>query len=171
MFSVLSTSILNQTWPPLVSFNFLFSIEKSFWSKFIDVRNDPNGASTCNPKECQLPDCWCSEDGTEIPGNLTASTVPQMITITFDDAVNAENFELYSSKKAWPYFIECVPWLEKGGHLSLLIWLLEIFSSDRKNPNGCPVRGTFYVSHQYTNYRDVQFLWNIGHEIAAHSVT
>nr|XP_012153782.1 PREDICTED: uncharacterized protein LOC100882646 isoform X3 [Megachile rotundata]XP_012153793.1 PREDICTED: uncharacterized protein LOC100882646 isoform X3 [Megachile rotundata] len=108
-----------------------------------DLRNDPNGALTCNPKECHLPNCWCSQDGTRIPGNLTASTVPQMITITFDDAVNAENFELFS----------------------------KIFSNDRKNPNGCPVRGTFYVSHQYTNYRDVQYLWNVGHEIAAHSVT
>ncbi|XP_078047142.1 chitin and LDLR binding deacetylase 3 [Augochlora pura] len=108
-----------------------------------DVRNDPNGATPCDPKKCQLPDCWCSEDGTQIPGNLTASTIPQMITISFDDAVNAENFELYS----------------------------KIFSGDRKNPNGCPVRGTFYISHQYTNYRDVQYLWNVGHEIAAHSVT
>ena len=47
----------------------------------------------------------------------------------------------------------------------------EIFTDDRKNPNGCPIKGTFYISHQYTNYRDVQYLWNIGHEIAAHSVT
>ncbi|XP_026299909.1 uncharacterized protein LOC725391 isoform X3 [Apis mellifera] len=108
-----------------------------------DIRNDPNGALPCDPKRCHLPDCWCSKDGTAIPGNLTASTVPQMISITFDDAVNAENFELFS----------------------------KIFSNNRKNPNGCPARATFYVSHQYTNYRDVQYLWNIGHEIAAHSVT
>lgn len=68
---------------------------------FIDigVRNDPNGALPCDSKECRLPNCWCSEDGTVVPGNLTASTVPQMISITFDDAVNAENFELFSSRK------------------------------------------------------------------------
>lgn len=83
----------------------------------------------CDPKRCHLPNCWCSKDGTAIPGNLTASTVPQMISITFDDAVNAENFELFS----------------------------KIFSNNRKNPNGCPARATFYVSHQYTNYRDVQY--------------
>ena len=29
-----------------------------------------------------------------------------------------------------------------------------------KNPNGCPIHGTFYVSHQYTNYAMVQKLWN-----------
>ncbi|OXU32100.1 hypothetical protein TSAR_002941, partial [Trichomalopsis sarcophagae] len=47
----------------------------------------------------------------------------------------------------------------------------ELFTDNRKNPNGCPIRATFYVSHQYTNYRDVQQLWNLGHEIAVHSVT
>lgn len=47
----------------------------------------------------------------------------------------------------------------------------EIFTDDRKNTNGCPIKGTFYISHQYTNYRDVQYLWNTDHEIAAHSVT
>ncbi|XP_011151123.1 uncharacterized protein LOC105190208 [Harpegnathos saltator] len=108
-----------------------------------DALHDTNAAPVCEPQKCRPPDCWCSEDGTRIPENLTALAVPQMITITFDDAVNAENFELYS----------------------------KIFTDDRKNPNGCPIRGTFYISHQYTNYRDVQYLWNVGHEIAAHSVT
>ncbi|XP_015108931.1 uncharacterized protein LOC107035846 [Diachasma alloeum] len=108
-----------------------------------DNQNDPNAAFPCDPEKCSLPNCWCSHDGKQIPGNLTISNVPQMITITFDDAVNAENFDLYT----------------------------KLFNDDRKNPNGCPIRATFYVSHQYTNYRDVQYLWNGGHEIAAHSVT
>ena len=51
--------------------------------------------------------------------------VPQMITITFDDAVNDENWKLYQNK---------------------------LFKSSRKNPNGCPIHATFYVSHEYTNY-------------------
>lgn len=46
-----------------------------------------------------------------------------------------------------------------------------ILTEDRKNPNGCPIKATFYVSHQYTNYRDVQYLWNAGHEIAIHSIS
>lgn len=66
-----------------------------------DVQNDPNGAVSCNPKECRLPNCWCSSDGTQVPGNLTASMAPQMITVTFDDAVNAENFELFSSRRSY----------------------------------------------------------------------
>ncbi|XP_051176820.1 chitin deacetylase 1 isoform X1 [Leptopilina boulardi] len=108
-----------------------------------DTKNDPNSATNCNPRKCLLPDCWCSKDGTQIPGNFSASSVPQMIIVTFDDAVNSENFDLYT----------------------------KIFTDERKNPNGCPVRATFYISHQYTNYRDVQYLWNAGHEIATHSVT
>ncbi|XP_043270811.1 chitin deacetylase 1 isoform X2 [Venturia canescens] len=111
--------------------------------EYCDGKVDPNSATLCDPWKCKLPDCWCSNDGKKIPGNLSISDVPQMITITFDDAVNADNFNLYT----------------------------KLFSNDRKNANGCPIRGTFYVSHQYTNYRDVQYLWNVGHEIAAHSVT
>ncbi len=94
--------------------------------------------------QCTLPDCFCSVDGTLIPGGMAASDVPQMITITFDDAVNDENWELYQKK---------------------------LFPPSRKNPNGCPVHATFYVSHEYTNYAMIQKMWNQGHEIAVHSIT
>lgn len=67
------------------------------------MRHDTNATPACDTQKCRLPNCWCSKDGTRIPGNLTVLAVPQMIMITFDDAVNAENFELYSSKK--PVFI------------------------------------------------------------------
>ncbi|XP_046434302.1 chitin deacetylase 1 [Neodiprion fabricii] len=108
-----------------------------------DTEKDRNAAPSCDPEKCHLPDCWCSKEGTRVPGNLSVSNIPQMISITFNDAVNAENIDLYSN----------------------------IFNDARRNPNGCPIRGTFYVSHQFTNYRDVQSLWNNGHEIAVHSVT
>lgn len=62
------------------------------------MRHDINAAPVCDAQKCRLPNCWCSKDGIRIPGNLTALAIPQMIAITFDDAVNAENFELYSSK-------------------------------------------------------------------------
>ena len=66
-----------------------------------------------------------------------------MVTITFDDAVNFENWDLYE----------------------------RIFRKERTNPNGCRIHATFYVSHEYTNYQYVQKLWNNGHEIAVHSIT
>lgn len=109
-----------------------------------DVENDPNAAEGCDLSVCQLPECFCSKDGTLIPGRLEPNQVPQMIVLTFDDAINFENWDLYTSK---------------------------LFLPQHKNPNGCPVRGTFYVSHQYTNYQQVQKMWNDGHEIAIHSIT
>ena len=70
--------------------------------------------------------------------------MPQLIYITFDDAVNDENWKLYQDR---------------------------IFPEKYKNPNGCPIHGTFYVSHEYTNYAMVNKLWNQGHEISVHSIT
>lgn len=109
-----------------------------------DADNDPNAASPCDYETCVLPDCFCSVDGTLIPGNLEVNQVPQMVIITFDDAVNSENWDLYNKK---------------------------LFTPTRKNPNGCNIHATFYTSHEYNNYQYVQKLWNDGHEIAAHSIT
>ncbi|KOB66971.1 Uncharacterized protein OBRU01_20493, partial [Operophtera brumata] len=92
-----------------------------------DCANDTHiGCSdgSCIPAEyflaCQLPECYCSENGTSIPGNL-----------------------------------------EPTQH---------ILPPSRTNPNGCPVKATFFISHPYTNYRHVQKLWNDGHEIAVNSI-
>ena len=41
----------------------------------------------------------------------------------------------------------------------------------RFNPNGCPIKATFYVSHEWTDYAQVQDLYADGHEIASHTVT
>lgn len=77
------------------------------------------------------------------PGNLTASQTPQIVLITFDDAVSEINKEYYD----------------------------EFFSSNRTNPNGCPISATFYVSHEWTDYGMVQNLYAEGHEIASHTVS
>jgi len=113
-----------------------------------DVDSDPNRAPACDKTICKLPDCFCSEHGTTVPGNLcpegrNCDKVPQMVTITFDDAINHNNIELYRS----------------------------IFNKQRLNPNGCDIKGTFFVSHKYSNYRHVQEVHEQGHEIAAHSIT
>lgn len=110
---------------------------------FPDAESDPNRAPPCDLKTCVLPDCFCSEDGTSIPGDLPVKDVPMMITITFDDAINNNNIELYK----------------------------EIFNGNRKNPNGCDIKATYFVSHKYTNYSAVQETFRKGHEIAVHSIT
>lgn len=66
----------------------------------------------------------------------------QLITVTFDDAVNVINYEQY--QKLFDGLI---------------------------NPDNCSARGTFFVSHEYTDYTLVNALYQQGHEIALHSVT
>jgi len=107
------------------------------------VDQDPNRAPDCDLAQCILPDCFCSSDGTRVPGGLDPDKVPQMITITFNGAVNSDNIDLYQ----------------------------DIFTSERQNPNGCSIKGSFYVSHKYTNYSSVQELHRQGHEIGVFSVT
>jgi hypothetical protein len=116
-----------------------------------DIDTDPNRAPICDTTICKLPDCFCSDDGVQVPGGLCevspagtdCRNVPQMVTITFDDAINNNNIDLYA----------------------------EIFNRQRKNPNGCDIKATFFVSHKYTNYSAVQEGHHMGHEIAAHSIT
>ena len=112
-----------------------------------DSRNDPNRASECDPELCRyyslisyliygfkmflrLPECYCSVSGKEIPGNLPPEQVPQMIMISFDDAVNTNIYEEIE----------------------------RFLGSGLKNPNGCDIKTTFFVSHQYNNYSMVQVL-------------
>jgi len=66
-----------------------------------------------------------------------------MVLLTFDDSVNDLNKKLYQ----------------------------ELFERGRVNPNGCPIAATFYVSHEWTDYSQVQNLYADGHEIASHSIT
>ncbi|XP_050549101.1 uncharacterized protein LOC126910517 isoform X4 [Daktulosphaira vitifoliae] len=124
-------------------------------SEFIDVykyppkRPDPiyptpqpdKTAAKCRKDVCQLPDCSCG--GKEIPGDLTPEETPQMVLLTFDDSVNDLNKGLYT----------------------------DLFEKGRVNPNGCPISATFYVSHEWTDYSQVQNLYAAGHEMASHSVS
>ncbi|XP_065576279.1 chitin deacetylase 1-like [Artemia franciscana] len=107
------------------------------------VDMDPNRAPECDSSQCVLPDCYCSPDGTRVPGELEITQIPQMITLTFNGAMNVDNIDLYE----------------------------EIFNGVRQNPNGCQIKGTFFVSHKYTNYSAVQDFHRRGHEIGVFSVT
>ena len=72
-----------------------------------------------------------------------------MILLTFDDAVNDVNFPLYEE-----IFEEISKRKRK-----------------RTNPNGCPIRATYFVQNEWTDYGKVQTLYARGHEIASHSIT
>lgn len=105
---------------------------------------------TCDNK-CQLPDCFCSADGTAIPGNLQPNQVPQMVLLSFSGAVNELVFDHY--KKILGYE-------KKFGS-----------GQTRLNPNGCGIKATFFVSHEYTSYSQIHWLAAQGHEIGLHSIT
>lgn len=69
---------------------------------------------------------------------------PQMILLSFDGAINNMNYKQYRS-------------------------LLD--KEHRKNPNGCSIKATFFVSHEYTSYFNVQKMYADGHEMASLGVT
>ncbi|KAG6446698.1 hypothetical protein O3G_MSEX004578 [Manduca sexta] len=98
-------------------------------------------AAKCRKDVCLLPDCYCG--GKDIPGKLPVNEVPQMVLITFDDAVNDLNKIYYE----------------------------ELLQKGRVNPNGCPITATFYVSHEWTDYSQVQNLYADGHEFASHTIS
>ncbi|XP_063617012.1 mucin-2 isoform X1 [Cydia splendana] len=98
-------------------------------------------AAKCRKDVCLLPDCYCG--GKEIPGDLEVETVPQIVLLTFDDSVNDLNKVLYQ----------------------------DLFEKGRVNPNGCPISATFYVSHEWTDYSQVQNLYAAGHEMASHTIS
>ena len=59
------------------------------------VESDPNAAPKCDTADCVIPDCFCSADGTKVPGNLEVAQVPQMITLSFNGAINVDNIPIY----------------------------------------------------------------------------
>lgn len=69
------------------SLNVLFAVAINLFLQSF-VLGDP--AKPCDPDICKLPDCFCS--GTEIPGNLSLSSIPQIVFVTTDAAINAEDF-------------------------------------------------------------------------------
>ncbi|XP_071103514.1 chitin deacetylase 7-like [Haliotis cracherodii] len=97
----------------------------------------------CTATNCKLPDCRCP--GHNIPGGFKPEQIPQMVLITFDDAVNWENWDYYK----------------------------RLFPPDRSrlNPNGCPVASTLFVSNNFTDYCMLKKLHARGLEIADHSVS
>lgn len=98
-------------------------------------------AARCDPRSCRLPNCFCG--GTEVPGGYSKEDIPQFVLLTFDDAVNSLNQQFFK----------------------------ELFTDERRNPNGCPIKSTFYISHEWTDYSQVQDLYADGHEVASHTVT
>ncbi|CAH1759942.1 4042_t:CDS:10 [Entrophospora sp. SA101] len=76
------------------------------------------------------------------PGGLTLDKTPQFVLLTFDDSIQDR-----SVKVAYDLI------------------------GERKNPNGCPIKTTFYVSINYTDFSLVSEWYAKGHEVADHTMT
>ncbi|KDR85820.1 hypothetical protein GALMADRAFT_132466 [Galerina marginata CBS 339.88] len=76
------------------------------------------------------------------PGGLQPSEVPQFIVYTADDAVQSYTLDSVNQ-----------------------------FLAQRKNPNGCSIKMTYFTSLNYTNYTLVTDWYVAGNEIADHTMT
>ncbi|XP_041971492.1 chitin deacetylase 8-like [Aricia agestis] len=84
----------------------------------------------------------CRCSSTDIPGGLPARDTPQFVLLTFDDGVNTVNMPTYRS-----------------------------ILYGRRNSNNCPIGVTYFVNHEYTDYTLTNELYNMGFEIALHSIS
>ncbi|XP_055340723.1 chitin deacetylase 7-like [Paramacrobiotus metropolitanus] len=98
-------------------------------------------AQPCIPSSCQLPNCRCGS--ADPPNVMDPDDIPQMILLTFEGAVTDAAMNIYENT----------------------------FKDTRKNPNNCPIRATYFVSHEWTDYSHVQNLANQGHEIAVSGIS
>ncbi|XP_055346648.1 LOW QUALITY PROTEIN: chitin deacetylase 1-like [Paramacrobiotus metropolitanus] len=93
-------------------------------------------APLCTKSNCQAPGCRCGS--ADPPNVMDPDDIPQMILVTFENAITD--------------------------------WAMSVsentFTDARKNPNNCPIRATYFVSHEWTDYSNVQNLLTKGHEIA-----
>lgn len=101
----------------------------------------------CTEENCKAPLCICPS--TQPPAGLKPEEIPQIVMITFDDSVAGHNIKMYR----------------------------RLFNTTLKNPNFCPIQGTFFVSdapgkqNVPTSYDKVEELYERGHELASHSIT
>lgn len=95
----------------------------------------------CKPGvNCRPPNCRCWNDDT-IPGNIPQEDTPQVVLLTFQYAVNAGNVDFYRA----------------------------VFGS-AKNPNQCPVAGTFFVQQTSSDLGVIKALYDTGHEIGTTTI-
>ncbi|CAO3674219.1 unnamed protein product [Umbelopsis ramanniana] len=100
--------------------------------------SSPSYASySCDPSTCIAPACYCASK--DPPAGLSPSSVPQMVSVTFDDSIQ--------------------PQLLETAYKMLNV----------NNPNGCKAKGTWYVSMQYNDYASTQQWYAAGNEVADHT--
>ncbi|KAG5868397.1 hypothetical protein JTB14_006830 [Gonioctena quinquepunctata] len=99
-------------------------------------------ADACTESNCQLSNnCRCSSAIGPLGEDI--EQYPQLISLTFDDAVTTISYNNY--------------------------WKPLLF--ERLNPDGGIIGATFFVPHDKSNYQTVNDLYNAGFEIGVNSIT
>ncbi|KAG0320414.1 hypothetical protein BGZ99_004530 [Dissophora globulifera] len=75
------------------------------------------------------------------PNNLDPKTVPQFFTLTFDDAVQASTVPVAAS-----------------------------LMTPHRNPNGCPIKSTWFAQTLYSDFSLIQQWYAAGNEVADHTM-
>lgn len=107
-----------------------------------DKNKAPKKPEKCSESNCGLPLCKCSE--THGPSDIEIEDIPMMIALSFNGVVTTRHSK-YIKRILNPMF---------------------------KNPNGCGVQATFFVSETgngTTDYCLVQTLFNNNNEIGVGS--
>jgi hypothetical protein len=102
-------------------------------------------SSSASGYSCDSSKCQlpnCNCASASPPGGLSPSQVPQFIVFTADDAVQSYTLDSVNQ-----------------------------FLAQRKNPNGCQPKMTYFTSLNYTNYTLVTDWYVAGNEIADHTMT
>ena len=99
------------------------------------------GQKPCDETACQLPDCRCYSNDA-VPGGLELANTPQIVVMTMDYRINSDYKPLYD----------------------------EIFIDEIKNPNGCPIRGTFFIQTDGSDQDIIGEYYSKGFEIGVNSI-
>jgi hypothetical protein len=105
----------------------------------------PTSSAAAAGYSCDATKCVlpnCACASTSPPGGLKPSDTPQFIVFTADDAVQSYTLDAINQ-----------------------------FLAQRKNPNGCPIKMTYFTSLNFTNYTLVTDWYVAGNEIADHTMT
>ena len=105
---------------------------------------------SCDPSKCHLPDCNCAS--VSPPGGLQ----PVSLLSTSKMGNASWTWTLSTEKKCWhtsqsdaPQFII---FTADDAIQSYTLDSINQFLAQRKNPNGCPIKMTYFTSLDYTNY-------------------
>lgn len=88
------------------------------------------------PSTCTLPDCYCAS--TAIPGGLSVEQTPMFVTLTADDAIQDNTFDVFN----------------------------QVLNST-VNPNGCQLPLTYFVNTAWTNFWLITRARSLGYEVGS----